>query len=139
MLWSQHYPKLKLVTLDAVLAKVKSAISELELLTDEDKFKLEFVCEELITNSFQHLLSEASLDAGISLQIDCQPLTLIYQEYAVTDLDFARLLRQGEQNQENVEDLIPGGLGLHLISQLATQFSYAFDKDNHSRIFTMLI
>ena len=136
LLFSKKYLTIKQLNIDVVLSDLKQHIAEIKCDNPEIEYKLEFVSEELISNTFKYGIKFAP-DVSISLKISNSPWCLIYFEYGVDDLDLDMLLAKGKNNN-NLNELIPGGLGLYLIQQLVQNFDYSYDSVNEIRVFTFL-
>jgi len=134
----KYYSNIKFLDLSVVLSEVKHLIAELPSRGPELDYKLEFVCEELVSNSFKYSLVDAT-SVELTIKISDNPLQFVFEEHGVNDVDFEVFLAQGKCKQNQVGKLEVGGLGLYLIEQLVNKFSYKYDMSNKTRIFTLLL
>jgi anti-sigma regulatory factor (Ser/Thr protein kinase) len=109
----------------------------LELANNELEFKLEFILEELITNSFEHLLPNSS-PIAITFILDSSKHSIVYQEIGAADFDFAAAVSDGILKQHLGDALTPGGLGLALIKQISRDISYCYDSVNQRRVYSII-
>lgn len=138
MMHNMEYIDISKFGLRQVLAEMKELVASLDVLDFELKFKLEFVLEELLSNSFQYLLP-ASNSIIINYSLDVLTRAIIYQEVGVMDLDVSGLINAGKFRSEHLDELIPGGLGLNLIMQLVHNFSYTYTSAEQTRTFNIRI
>ncbi|MES2613888.1 MAG: ATP-binding protein [Bdellovibrionota bacterium] len=130
----KFYPNILQYKLENVLFEVKGLLSNLPSLNDEVLFKIEFILEEFITNSFSHLdLSHNCVDIRIKLHL--KEFEIEYEEIGVDDLNFAQILLRGQEKNLNPSLEQPGGLGLNLIQQISKKIEYSYNKNTRTRCF----
>jgi len=125
--------KLKLIR---ILAEVKQDIDLLGI-NDISKFKLEFILEELITNSFSYSTEEHNI-VCLCIDIKADPLRINYTEVGVNDFNFQQYLTKSKDST-SLQKLIPGGLGLSLMNDLSLEFNYYYDPTKRARYYKLKI
>jgi len=134
----QVYNDIGKLNLPTVLRDMRE---KLKLLGTEDgvlSFKLEFIMEELLTNSFFHTV-HCDVPINIYYCVRLDKFSIDYQESGAENLDFAKLLANGRLLANNPSLDKVGGLGLHLISELAKQFDYEYNTLTKTRMFKMIL
>ncbi|MGL4860659.1 MAG: hypothetical protein ACRC5A_13215 [Enterobacteriaceae bacterium] len=124
-----------------VVANMKTACRTLSLHSDDIAYKLEFICEELLTNSFTHALGRGQL-INLLIELHEGPLTLFYTAEGGGRLNLDDLLPvnraeavvMGEEKTLNA-----GGLGLQLIKQIAQSFTCQYDPLRRANQFKVII
>lgn len=136
-MYTKLYRNITSLTLSSVLDELKFDLAELLGDDLEISFKCEFILEELLTNSFTHVPQLNGIDIQINIQLE-KPL-IEYYEIGVSELDFAQLLLYGQETATNPSLDKTGGLGLHLINQISSEFTCKYDNNSYTRVFRILL
>jgi anti-sigma regulatory factor (Ser/Thr protein kinase) len=117
---SSHVFPARLAALPHVLARVRGVCAEFGL-TPALALRIELAAEELFTNTITHGYGQ-DCDAPVWLQLIVQPgcLCVIYQDAARAFDPVSHAVRVSGP----VEKRPIGGLGIHLVRELATEMSY---------------
>ena len=135
---TKRYTNIANYNLNMVLDDVKHILDTKQFVDTDTRFKFEFILEELLVNSFTHLLtSTTKVDVMFELNYDIPKVS--YCEVGVPELDFEQILKNGDSQIANPSLDNIGGLGINLIKQLSSQFSYEYDKSAATRKFTILL
>ena len=104
----------------------------------DDRLRLTLVVEELFTNTVEHGHGGDS-EALIRLELRAADadLALLYEDAAPPFDALAHLAEQPPSLDDALDARSPGGLGIHLVEQLATSARYA-REDGRNRLWIVL-
>ena len=103
-----------------------------------DALRLGFVIEELFTNTVQHgYRHESDSPIRISLSVEEGRIALLYEDSAPAYDPLALLATPPSGLSAPVEERPIGGLGIHLVGQLAAGGRYAFENGRNRLWLTM--
>ncbi|MGF1739735.1 ATP-binding protein [Vibrio profundum] len=101
-------------------------------------FKVELIIEELMTNSFNHLLpSDSAINVSFIISKDLTEIT--YAEYPVSDLNVEDVIDNAKEKTMESPLQEIGGLGLLLVESFSENIDYRYDLDNRRRTFILKI
>jgi serine/threonine-protein kinase RsbW len=114
------------------------AFCELQGIDHADALRLTLVVEELFTNTVHHgHAGDCEAPVGIALAADGSFLTLRYEDSAPPFDPLQHLDRVAPDWDAAVEERRIGGLGLHLLAQMAHRLDYSF-TDGRNRVHLVL-
>jgi len=113
--------------MEKTLADIEKALDALgESITDEQRYKANFVCEEILTNLVRHADFE-NREAKVHLSIrvsDTKALLLTFRDNAKA---FNLLDFPDPELDTPLEEMSLGGLGIFLTKQYAKDLNYRYD------------
>jgi anti-sigma regulatory factor (Ser/Thr protein kinase) len=107
-------------------------------LGSHDALRLTLVLEELFTNTVRHgYRNESDSPIRIGLSLDEGRIALLYEDSAPAYDPLALLSKPPSSLTAPVEERPIGGLGIHLVGQLAAGGRYAFEDGRNRLWLTM--
>jgi anti-sigma regulatory factor (Ser/Thr protein kinase) len=116
-------------SLDAIFAFVAEFLAS-QGLDRQHAFEIDLIIEELFTNMVKYS-TDGRQDVAIALERRGHAVTIVLRDFEVEPFDVSRA--PGADVERPIAERTPGGLGLHLVRQMADSIAYQY-RDRTSTI-----
>jgi len=115
-------------TMEETLTNIEKALDTLNgSITDEQRYKANFVCEEILTNLARHADFEKR-EAKVDLDIDVSEDKTLHLTFRDNAKAFNLLDFPDPEMDTPLEEMSLGGLGIFLTKQYANRLNYRYDR-----------
>lgn len=126
---------MKSIKVNSNLEELKNITSFIEDVIKSKDMQLKLIIEEIFVNIVNYSQSDYVI---VNVDFD-ETNDVIQIEFVDNGIKFNPLLKEDHVPPDSIKEAKIGGLGIHLVKNLADSISYTYDNENHLQITKIVI